>query len=225
MAQRGRPRKKPGEPVKPSKERLEAERLIEAALDKEKDEEKRATLAKRMSKMPMSGYRNNALSINNAEEGAISKLIQKNLMVAQLPKIDLTDVNQVEGRIKEYLAIENAYNNRPTVSGLAMCLNGMDRHGIREIVTGNFGNTRGTITRLPVEVTALIKKYYALLTNLWEDYMQSGQINPVSGIFLGKNNFGYRDQTEYIVTPNTAPEYNESEIRERLSLEEPSDSD
>ena len=34
------------------------------------------------------------------------------------------------------------------------------------------------------------------------DYMQNGKINPVSGIFLMKNNFGYADKQEVIVTPN-----------------------
>ena len=35
------------------------------------------------------------------------------------------------------------------------------------------------------------------------DYMQNGKINPVSGIFLMKNNFGYADKTEVVVTPNS----------------------
>ncbi len=35
------------------------------------------------------------------------------------------------------------------------------------------------------------------METMWEDYMLNGQINPVSGIFLGKNNFGYRDQVDY----------------------------
>ena len=33
--------------------------------------------------------------------------------------------------------------------------------------------------------------------------MQNGKINPVSGIFLGKNNFGYQDKQEHVITPNT----------------------
>jgi hypothetical protein len=32
--------------------------------------------------------------------------------------------------------------------------------------------------------------------------MTNGKINPVSGIFLGKNNFGYQDKQEYVLTPN-----------------------
>jgi hypothetical protein len=35
------------------------------------------------------------------------------------------------------------------------------------------------------------------------DYMQNGQINPVSGIFLMKNNFGYADKQEVVVTPQS----------------------
>ena len=52
---------------------------------------------------------------------------------------------------------------------------------------------------------------------LWENYMQNGKINPVSGIFLGKNNFGYQDKTEYVVTPNTNndSDYSTDDIRKR----------
>jgi hypothetical protein len=40
------------------------------------------------------------------------------------------------------------------------------------------------------------------LEELWEDYMLNGKVNPVAGIFLGKNLFQYRDQQEYVLTPN-----------------------
>ena len=33
--------------------------------------------------------------------------------------------------------------------------------------------------------------------------MMNGKINPVSGIFLGKNLYQYTDKQEYVVTPNT----------------------
>jgi hypothetical protein len=42
-----------------------------------------------------------------------------------------------------------------------------------------------------------------VLEELWEDYMLNGKVNPVAGIFLGKNLFQYKDQQEYVVTPNT----------------------
>lgn len=49
--------------------------------------------------------------------------------------------------------------------------------------------------------------------------MQNGKINPVSGIFLGKNNFGYQDKQEMVLTPNTnnEPDYNIDDIKKRLS--------
>ena len=37
-------------------------------------------------------------------------------------------------------------------------------------------------------------------------YMQNGKINPVSAIFLAKNNFGYADKQEYVLTPNQQQE-------------------
>jgi hypothetical protein len=52
---------------------------------------------------------------------------------------------------------------------------------------------------------------------LWENYMQNGKINPVSGIFLGKNNFGYQDKTEYVLTPNqqSDSDYSAEDIKKR----------
>ena len=32
--------------------------------------------------------------------------------------------------------------------------------------------------------------------------MLNGKVNPVSGIFLGKITFGYRDVQDYVITPN-----------------------
>ena len=70
---------------------------------------------------------------------------------------------------------------------------------------------------LPSEVANAIKKAYVSMENLWEIYMLNGKINPVSGIFLGKNNFGYQDKTEYVLTPNGQQEsdYSTEDIKQR----------
>lgn len=235
---RGRPPKKPGEPRRPSKETLEADRILKETLSKETalrketgsgeetgpDEE---TVLRRLSRGPsnLRNYHNTGLKEDEPGKITISQLIEKNLQVAQLPNIDLTDVNQVERRIQEYFQIEHSYGNRPTVAGMAMSLNGMDRRRLWEIVNDAPTNGRGDKVLLPKQTSDTVKKYYAILTNLWEDYMQSGKINPVSGIFLGKNNFGYKDQTEYVLTPNQQPDFNEQQIRDRLSLTGLTDSD
>jgi len=65
-----------------------------------------------------------------------------------------------------------------------------------------------------------------MLENMWETYMNSGKINPVSGIFLGKNNYGYQDKTEYVLTPNQQndSDYDAEDIRQRYLIDSDSDS-
>ena len=52
------------------------------------------------------------------------------------------------------------------------------------------------------EVADTLKKAMKVLDLQMVDYMQNGKINPVSGIFLMKNNFGYADKQEVVLTPN-----------------------
>ena len=152
-------------------------------------------------------------------------LIKQSLHLAMLPDIDLTNADQVRDRIAYYFDLVASNGNRPTVAGLGLVLNNMDRRTLWEIRTGNFGNTRGIVTRLPVEVTDVIKKAYKIMEELWENYMQTGRINPVSGIFLGKNHFGYVDKQDVVITPN-APEadYNAEDITKRYLLPDNNDS-
>lgn len=177
-------------------------------------------------RLPEKIYRNNPTQIQpeveETDDGLDSntKILKKNLKIAFLPEIDLNDPEQVQKRIEEYFSIEAEYGNKPSVVGLGLALNGMDRRRIYEIVSGNAPRGHNLPTTLPKTVRDLIKKAYTVLEQNWNDYMQGGKINPVSGIFLGKNHFGYQDKQEYVVTPNTqaASDFNEQEIRERLGL-------
>jgi hypothetical protein len=65
-----------------------------------------------------------------------------------------------------------------------------------------------------------------MMETQWEGYMNSGKLNPVSGIFLAKNNFGYQDKTEYVLTPNQQSEsdYDSDAIRQRYLTDSTSDS-
>ena len=58
---------------------------------------------------------------------------------------------------------------------------------------------------------------------MWENMMQNGKINPVSGIFLGKNNFGYQDKQEYVLTPNQMGEIQDVKAIEAKYAELPED--
>ena len=156
------------------------------------------------------------LDFEHADDNTI--MVQRNLEIFCLPPIDIFDNDQVMQRIQEYFQIVSKYRSRPTVSGLAMAL-GTDRRRLYEINTGNISDTvYGKWKRVPKDVQATIQKAYNYLEVMWEDYMTNGKINPVSGIFLGKNNFGYRDQTEHVITPNSQQEEIDAEsIRKRYS--------
>ena len=54
--------------------------------------------------------------------------------------------------------------------------------------------------------------------------MQNGKISPPNGIFLGKNNFDYRDETQVVVTPNNPYEAaSEEELKDKYLTDIPGD--
>lgn len=162
-------------------------------------------------------YRNNFLQKIDeiVEEGENAKIMNVNIRLFNLGDIDLHDEVAVHERLAEYFRIYAEADMKPTVAGMGTAL-GLDRRRLWEIKNDKTQG-RGDIDTLPKGVRDSIKKAYMVLENMWETYMNSGKINPVSGIFLGKNNFGYQDKTEYVVTPNVQQEtdFNEEDIRKR----------
>ena len=157
----------------------------------------------------------------NVEQGDNTKYVMLGMRLFNLPPIDLKDPVQVNDRLNEFFTIHAEADMKPTVSGMGMAL-GLDRRRLWEIKTGNYG-TQKSLADLPTSTKDSIKRAYEYMEILWENYMQNGKINPVSGIFLGKNNFGYQDKTEYVVTPNTHndSDYNAEDIRARYLSDSP----
>ena len=98
----------------------------------------------------------------------------------------------------EYFQLCADHDMKPSVAAAGLAI-GLDRRRMWEIRSGNFCR----VTGIPQECKDIINGVYDSLEVLWEGYMMNGKINPVSGIFLGKNNFGYSDKQEYVLTPNT----------------------
>ena len=155
------------------------------------------------------------------EPGDNAKYLAVGLKLFNLPPVDLKKPEMVEERLNEFFAIHAEADMKPTVSGMAMSL-GMDRRRLWEIRSGAKmgGHTELDLPTLTVDY---IKRAYNYMEILWENYMQNGKINPVSGIFLGKNNFGYQDKTEYVVTPNMKndSDYDADDIRKRYLNDSP----
>lgn len=127
------------------------------------------------------------------EPGDNAQYIRHALANLNMPPIDISDPRQVEERIMWYFnhCIED--DMKPTVAGFCNAL-GVTRETLRTWKSGEY--RAGTHQDI-------IKKAYALLEEQWEHYMVNGKVNPVTGIFLAKNNFGYQDKQEYVVTPNS----------------------
>jgi hypothetical protein len=147
--------------------------------------------------IPAKGYRKRDDLANFGQEyvepGDNSKYLRHALTTLNMPPIDISNEKQVEERVWWYFNHCAENEMKPTVKGLCNAL-GICRNTLRTWYNQEYrGDTH----------SAIIRKAYDLLEELWEDYMLNGKINPVSGIFLGRNHWGYQDKVDVVVTPNT----------------------
>ena len=133
----------------------------------------------------------NMYSLSNMEAGDNSRYLAHAMATMNLPRIDTSDPKQVEERIQWYLNHCVSNDMKPTVKGFCNAL-GIARNTLWAWKTGQF--RVGTHEEI-------ILKAYDLLEEMWENYMQNGKINPMAGVFLGVNNFGYRDVKQVNLTP------------------------
>lgn len=153
----------------------------------------------------------------NLEPGDNTRITMMNLELFNLPNIDMKDVDQVAQRLTDFFTIFGKYDMKPTVAGMASVLNGHNRQWLWSLTHGQPYGGMDISNSVPPQVLNLIKKAYQFMENSWESYMNSGKLNPVTGIFLAKNNFGYKDQTDVVVTPTmkTDNDFSAEEIRQR----------
>lgn len=149
-----------------------------------------------------------------------NKITSVTLRLIDLPPINMEDPEAVKERIKEYFKIYSDYALKPTVAGLASAL-GHDRHWLYSVVNEIPAGGRGYKVNLNPDCAHIIKKCFRVLEEQWENYMLNGKINPVSGIFFGKNHYKYQDRTEHVVTPQIPEEkFDAEKIKERYRIGE-----
>ena len=166
------------------------------------------------SKSPVIG--NNGLIL---EKGDNTKYLSLNMALMNMPNIDLDDPVAVQQRLMDYFELYAEADMKPTVVGMAIALNGHNRRWLYGVTHDAPTGGGGSFAKIDKDSANVIKKAYFLLENLGENYMQNGKVNPVAGIFLGKNNYGYQDKTEYVVTPNSQneEEYDVNDIKKRYA--------
>lgn len=193
---RGRPRKNPDdpkwkEPPKPPTEDEAAKKIMK--------EKRKAALAE--------------LPKAKIEPGDNTKFLNNSLAMWDWVQPDMRDPVAVRGRVKEYFQLCADSDMRPSVAGFSFAF-GVSRKTMWAWIAGTRNN-------LSTAVIDELKRAYAILNIQMEDYMQNGKINPISGIFLMKNNMGYEDKTEMIVSPNNpiGADMSEDELRKKIEAD------
>ncbi len=148
----------------------------------------------------------------NVEAGYNSLVASFTDRLDQFEPIDLSDHKQVEKRIQEYRSLCMEFDEKQTVSALSDAL-GFDRRRMWEIVN----DIPGRNLYVSQKSRDLIKKAYRKLEVQWEQLFMNGKINPVSGIFIAKNHFGYKDTQDITIRPDSP--YGEQKSIEQIQQE------
>ena len=138
--------------------------------------------------------RSAAMSVH-AKAGDNRKYLEHSMTMFDWPVINARRPEQVKERIGMYFALCAKDDIKPSVAGMALAF-GIDRRTLWKWANGIESDY------IPAESRDFIKKAYQFLNAQMENYMQNGDINPIAGIFLMKNNMGYADKQEVVVTPN-----------------------
>ena len=125
--------------------------------------------------------------------GDNARITIENLNFMALPKIDTSDRKQVEDRIMLYFNTCIEKDIKPGVAGLCLAL------GISRQTWSMWGLGKSR------DYSDIVEQSRLMMESILEQYMLNGKINPVTGIFLLKNNFGYADKSEIVLTPNSNP--------------------
>lgn len=128
----------------------------------------------------------------NTKPGDNARYLRYAMASLDLPPIDIADPEQVKQRINDYFVFCVENDRKPNIKGLGNWL-GVSRETVNTWKNGDYRAATHS---------DLIKKAIDILEEIWVDYMQNGKINPASGIFLGKNMFGYKDVQDVVLTPN-----------------------
>lgn len=145
----------------------------------------------------------NILHNNQYEQqtGLESQSIDFLMELSSFASIDLSDPEAVRRRYIDYLSLCKRYQTKPLISGFCRVM-GVSR---QELIEWSAGKRTGLGDKLSPESACEIKNFLEDFEVSWEfAFQNNGYRNPVTGIFLAKNNFGYKDTSETIVSHKVA---------------------
>lgn len=106
--------------------------------------------------------------------------------LATMPPLKEWNAENIGNRTFEYLEKCKEDGVRPNLSGYSLSL-GTTPDGLNEMICDK---------RLTDETRAAILKGVSMVESIMITMLTEQRINPVTGIFLLKNHFGYKDQSE-----------------------------
>lgn len=112
-------------------------------------------------------------------------------------------------RCVEYFEMCMRDNMKPSLAGFSLSLN-VSRMTLIKYLNGE--------TKIPKDNLVILQRFNGVLNALMEDYMLNGKVNPVSAIFIMKNNFGYKDAQEFVVNNQVAEETTPESLMEEADL-------
>jgi len=125
-------------------------------------------------------------------DGENSVYLRHALAIYDLPPIDISDIEQVKKRCEWYIRRCIEDDMSLTVAGVCSAL-GINRFTFYRWC---IGETRSRTH------SAYFQKLKRVMNAELETQLMYGTVPVVSGIFLLKNNFDYKDQSEMVLTPN-----------------------
>ena len=148
----------------------------------------------------------------------MSAMIVNALELSKMGKVDMHNPEAVERRVDEAFIYMIQHDMKPTIESVALAF-GTNR-------TTMWRWKEGVETDIPEASRNAIKRAYTLTNQLLTQTMVDGKINPIPAIFLLKNNHGYKDQTDVVVTPNNPLQgMDANTARQRLVEAIPADDD
>jgi hypothetical protein len=143
--------------------------------------------------------------------GENSRFLLHDLKLMNLPDIDINNAEQMKTRVNDYFRICSDDDVKPSIASLALSF-GVSRVTLFSWITGK--------TNALQNAAALntLKRAYDSINSYYEHMMNNGKINPVAGIFLMKNNMGYQDTTNYVISADNNKELNIDDITNRSGL-------
>ena len=147
----------------------------------------------------------------HADPGDNAKYIHHTMELMQFGKVDMDTPDLVKQRVIDYFSLCERNDMKPSIEGLSLAF-GSDRKTM-------WNWAHGVMKHVPQETVNILNMAYTAVNSMLADYMQNGKINPIPAIFLMKNNMGYTDQTNIVVTPNNplGSESSAEEVQKRIT--------